>query len=131
MAVNAFFQTGVHLAELFLDDEDVEKLHDFEEECVDEFFRAKDNTNLPETLGEKQVGEEKYVNNTKPSLCVSLSANDLWVVTVTSQKCLPLVNFFARMSSMILNSVESSLSVRLRTPSRLVAFTTIWTDSFV
>ena len=29
------------LAELFLDDDDVEKLHDFEEECVDEYMRRK------------------------------------------------------------------------------------------
>ncbi|XP_039270713.2 transient receptor potential cation channel subfamily M member 1-like isoform X2 [Styela clava] len=27
---------------LFLDDEDVEKLHDFEEDCLDDFFRQKD-----------------------------------------------------------------------------------------
>ena len=30
------------ITELFLDDDDVEKLHDFEEECVDEYMRRKD-----------------------------------------------------------------------------------------
>jgi len=30
------------VTELFLDDDDVEKLHDFEEECVDEYMRRKD-----------------------------------------------------------------------------------------
>ena len=39
-----------YFAELFLDDDDVEKLHDFEEECVDEYMRRKDENE------EKQVG---------------------------------------------------------------------------
>ena len=29
-------------AELFLSEEDVEKVHDFEEECVEEYFREKE-----------------------------------------------------------------------------------------
>ena len=29
------------ITELFLDDEDVEKLHDFEEDCLDDLFRRK------------------------------------------------------------------------------------------
>ena len=34
--------------ELFLDDDDVEKLHDFEEDCVDEYFREKDKALIKE-----------------------------------------------------------------------------------
>ena len=30
------------IAELFLSGEDVEHLHDFEEECVEDYFREKD-----------------------------------------------------------------------------------------
>ena len=34
------------LAELFLDDEDVERLHDFEEECMEDLFRLREHTRL-------------------------------------------------------------------------------------
>ena len=32
--------------ELFLDEEDVEKLHDFEEECMEDLFRQKEHARL-------------------------------------------------------------------------------------
>nr|XP_018667447.1 transient receptor potential cation channel subfamily M member 1-like isoform X2 [Ciona intestinalis] len=35
---------------LFLDDDDVEKLHDFEEDCVDEFFRSRNQNNPTEAV---------------------------------------------------------------------------------
>nr|CAB3267283.1 transient receptor potential cation channel subfamily M member 1-like [Phallusia mammillata] len=47
---------------LFLDEEDVEKLHDFEEECVDEFFRGNNISTLGESIhNDKQKSDEKLL----------------------------------------------------------------------
>ncbi len=41
--------TGVVVAELFLEEDDVEKVHDFEEECMDDLAKQKEFDDLTST----------------------------------------------------------------------------------
>lgn len=59
---NAIFNSDRGL-KLFLDDEDVEKLHDFEEECLDDLFRRKDRDDHNKNSGpSSETMPSKWMN---------------------------------------------------------------------
>lgn len=57
-AITLFF----FLPELFLSHDDMEKLHDFEEECAEDYFREKEILLQSSSDKRIQVINERYVN---------------------------------------------------------------------
>lgn len=68
--LSIFVSSCIYLSELFLDDEQVEKLHDFEEDCIDDLTRIKEFN--------KTIATDERIHRTaERSEVISSKLNDL------------------------------------------------------
>ena len=73
---------------LFLDPDAVEKLHDFEEDCMEDYFKEKEmmsNASADEKLKVRISFQSVYLFTTTLSYCAQILVNDSYFVLFPSE----------------------------------------------